>query len=153
MVKGQLVFEFVISVILFFGIVLYIMNMLNTGVYGFVYKSWDNVLESKGIEITEVLLKQPGLWNDTVPLSPGFVVDWPVVNITKMVYFNTYCSTNYNDLKDLLGLQRKNFRLEAEGNVTYIVCGPVPPNTTVSYIRRIALGDNNDVISFRLWVW
>ena len=89
--KGQFIFEFLIAGLIFFTIIVYTINYLNVNVSDFKSKFYQSRLQSKAIQISEVLMSSEsslGLVDDS-----GF-------SLTKIQDFNnTYCEIPFNATK------------------------------------------------------
>ena len=152
--KGQLIFEFVVAVVIFFAIVLYTLNYLNTQVTGYSNDYYTESVNSKAVQIAELLVMNKGNWTSFGPTVGvkvvGLAEDWPVLNRTKAGALNVYCNANYVALMNNLGVRLQN-RLKivlnettSSGTVVNIVDCPndqVPGNERTE-ARRYALIPN-----------
>lgn len=164
--KGQLVFEFIIAAVLFMGLVLFVLNMLNTNVSIFTgdYGIYD--MENRVITLSEALVK--------TNVGIGLAEEWPVLDQTKITTLQTDCNDN-NKYVDLL----KSFNLDSRpqgfdrtydyrivinktlplggGRVTILECNPPrgpPVNITGAHVRRYAVLDTNkERLDIDVWVW
>jgi hypothetical protein len=153
--KGQLVFEFLVAGMIFFGIVVYTINYMNVNVSDFRLKSYQNRLQSKAVQISEVMMGS----------GPMSVADGNVFNITKIDAFNeTYCKniTGYQQLvrdlhlyeKSSFGIMPGNVKIElsSQGSVL-LECGLVTPrNVTRAEMGRLGLLQG-EMATLRLIVW
>ena len=90
--KGQAVFEFVISTILFFAVIFYVLNFLNVTIFTFNSEYTNAILESKSLQISELLVKDKGLWDSGEPSIVGLASEWPVLEEGKITDFINYCN-------------------------------------------------------------
>ena len=95
--KGQMVFEFVIAAIILFTIIIYVINFLSSimGVYHSRFSG--SFLESKAIQISEVLMNDP---------VEGLSYEWPAFDGERMSDFDAECqdADGYMALIKQLGL-------------------------------------------------
>ncbi|MBI4021247.1 MAG: hypothetical protein HY369_03320 [Candidatus Aenigmarchaeota archaeon] len=153
--KGQLVFEFVVAAIVFIGIVVFVLNTLNSTVSLFSDDYLSTVQESKAIAASEILVKTNG--------SIGFAAAWPVLSATKMAAFNATCTNAYETVRHDLDLLEKpafgdyQVRVEVaavDGSLNAVSCGPpLPKGVDLAAVRRIALGDTGMPLAVQVWVW
>jgi len=130
--KGQLVFEFVIAIFILFGIIIYAIDYLSTNMNTYHARFLSNFLESRAIQISEVLLNDP---------VNGIVSEWPLLDKTKMQDFNHTCYYNYLDvlynfsmIEDLpyTQLYHMHVQVNSTDGYEYVVCGRTPPeNITI----------------------
>ena len=159
MLKGQLVFEFIIAVVLFVTIILFVLNILNTNVSSFTDDYVQYSMDSKVIAVSEALVKTR---------DPGFAKDWPVLNQSKIYEMNTSCITpgNYSrflqefDLADKPGFDTYKFSILVNRTAggTLMDCRPLtgparPANITSATITRYGLTDAGDEVSVDVWIW
>ena len=169
--KGQMVFEFVVAVIVFFGVVFYVINQLNVAVStsGTQYFNVDR--QNKALLMTEVLAKSPGVWDGTEPHSVGLVDEWPVFNETKIQNFGTFCENemNYVKLLEAFGMERKLSRdlqfnititdvdlvTGSSGETVSMSCGRSVPNLPRAMVERFGVMNTptRDVVRMSVWVW
>ncbi|NIO21509.1 MAG: hypothetical protein GTN76_12405 [Candidatus Aenigmarchaeota archaeon] len=156
--KGQFVFEFLIAGIIFFAIVLYAMNFLNANVSDFRGKFYMDKLQSKALQISEIL------GNDKSSIS---LVEGPsLFNISKIRNFNaTYCNGGYTQLRRDFDLIEKteygdrmhniNITLTSESGTYVLDCGyTIPAGTEKAEIERLGvLNENNELVKLRVIVW
>ena len=156
MMKGQLVFEFVIAAFILFGIILFVINSLaaNMNVYHGNFKS--NFLESRAMQISEVLMNDP---------MNGIVDEWPVLNEVKMASFNTSCNgdyinmlINFSMIESLPypSLHHMRVLVNATDGQEFVNCGRVPPaNISTATVTRFGVipppTDKIAVILVRVW--
>jgi hypothetical protein len=156
--KAQLILEFVIASILFFGILLYTINYVNSNVADFRTKAYQNYLQTKALEISEILM------NKESSLS---LIDDYGFNVTKINKFNeTYCNlgAQYKKLVEVLNLYKEtesipihnDIRMEifdVENSHVLLSCGPeVPRNVGKVEITRVGLCEGF-LCTLRIVVW
>ncbi|MCK5016115.1 MAG: hypothetical protein KAS32_03505, partial [Candidatus Peribacteraceae bacterium] len=56
--KGQMVFEFIIAGLFFFAIIVYSMNYLSVNVNNFKGDFHQNLIQSKAIQISEIIMSE-----------------------------------------------------------------------------------------------
>jgi len=162
MAKGQMVFEFTIAALMFFGIMFFIISYLNQSVRNYSSDAYTEVLQGKAFQISDVLVKNPGIWvgDPGEPMVPGVEAEWPVLNSTKMAWLNVFCTkpdgTGYSELKSLFGLKEKlydfdtgenrNFNITmtalrgpSEGPAELVNCGKDPAGSRRAYIKRVGV--------------
>jgi hypothetical protein len=153
--KGQLIFEFIVAGLIFFAIVLYSINFLNTSVADFSGKFYQSRLQSKAAQIAEILVSgESGL----------SVADDLVFNVTKIQLFNsTRCGdTQYRDLvrdfylyeKTDTGMLPENAKITlATEDGTLLDCGPkISRNVAKADVERIGLFQGK-IAKLRVTVW
>jgi hypothetical protein len=142
--KGQLIFEFIVAGLIFFAIVLYTINYLNVNMSDFSGKFYQNRLQSKAIQIAEILVSGE---------SRLSIADDLKFNLSKIQEFNnTYCPPqgNYTKLAlDLYLYEKTDFGifpnnakigLLTEDGSLLLDCGPrIPRNMAKGDIERIGL--------------
>jgi hypothetical protein len=160
--KGQLVFEFIVAVVLFFTIIIFVLNILNADVSMYTEGYIIYSLEDKAVDTSELLLKTKGAWSGATPLSVGLASEWPVLDGTKVSNLDDYCDNNYIDFISKLDLLDKP--LFGDYNVKFIIETPsdyyecVPPlgkgpgNLTSANIKRYAVLDG-EIATVNVWVW
>ena len=164
-----MVFEFVVAAIIFFAIVLYTINYLNSSVSAFSGDSYTNNLEMKAIQISEVLVHNRGLWDGSAPKIVGLSREWPVLDSEKIQELNVFCNDptnpdNYAYLLENLGLKENRFGgtqtyrikivINERGNPAALLdCGPTPPEKRRVAVERFALSGGNKILSVNVWLW
>ena len=151
--KGQAVFEFVIATILFFAIIFYILNFLNATIFNYNSQFNNIVLESKSVQISELLVKDAGKWSGETPIIIGVADEYPVLNETKMINLENYCITNYIDLIDNFNLDRRKFRINITTDSNSYLCGPPVPSVTRSKTERFGILPDDSIVRVDVWVW
>jgi hypothetical protein len=158
--KGQLILEFVVAGLIFFAIAIYTINYLNVNVSDFSGKFYQNYLQTKALQISEILM------NDASSLG---LTDNAEFNITKIQSFNSsYCnpSGDYKNLaeelhlyqKTVFGLLPNDVRIEMNTSTgaTLLDCGPIrtPRNITRAEVGRVGvLQDGGEIANLRIVVW
>ena len=168
--KGQMVFEFIIAAVLFFAIILYVLNYLNTNVSAFSSDFYIDNLENKAVQISELLIHNKGKWVGGGPLIVGLVQEWPVLNSTKIQWLNDSCSTRpgYIDLLGRFDLLEKpyfiekpsyNMKIQIKNETsTLLDCASpyrpeLPQDIPRANIERFALSEDGSLLIMDVWVW
>jgi hypothetical protein len=158
--KGQMIFEFIVAAIVFFGIIFYVLSYLNVNVTTMSTDYYSNSLESKAVGISELLFKTQGFWVGGIPDSIGLASEWPELDSQKIEWLRVYCleAGGYTDILDKLGLKEEL----PIGEVTYKVrvniggeriCGPsVPKDIGRGSITRYLVVDGN-ITKSEIFVW
>ena len=151
-----MVFEFMVATVFFLAIIMYVINHLNmtVSVYGNEYRT--NSLETRAMEMSEILVKSPGVWDGQVPLSPGLALEWPVLNQTKIGWMDSYCNTNYKELSDSMNMDRnvRGFQIRiSEGGVTLMDCGQLARGIINAVVERVALSESGNLLRVNVWTW
>ena len=158
--KGQFVFEFLIAGLIFFVIVVYSINYLNVSVSDFKTKFYSSRLQSKAVQVSEILMKGSS--------SISFVEN-SVFSLSKIQNFNdSYC--NLTDagsypvlLNDMYLYEHTPYGREANylkilmintaSGETFLDCGPrIPRNVTRAEVGRVGLL-GNELMSLSVVVW
>lgn len=142
--KGQAVFEFVVAVILFLGIIFYVINFLNSSVSNYSDESRLNTLEVKALEISEYLM------------HIGFTDDWPILSYQKLRDFNDTCNNDYAGTLERLDLEGSKLKLEANESSTVLLdCeqNVAVPDIQKAEVQRLALSPQHNIINVRVVVW
>ncbi len=159
-----MVFEFVVAAVIFFAVVFYTINYLNSGVSAFSGGSYVNNLEIRAIQISELLVHDPGVWEDSTPKIVGLSKEWPVLNMTKIQLLDGFCnySANYTYLLQNLGLEESRFGSRRiynvsikinEGDNVLLDCGLNPPEKMMVNVERFALSEGDKILTVNVWVW
>ncbi len=161
--KGQIIFQFIIAAVIFFSIVLFIITYLNSTVSAFGNDAFADALQAKAAQISEVLVKNPGVWNGSTPAALGIAAGWPVLNQTKMELLGKYCSSDFEGLRRLLGLdERVSDFSEKEltagikifrDNIGVLDCGPDPPSARTGSVKRFAVSEDGRLLSIEVFMW
>ncbi len=153
--KGQMVFEFIVAAVFFLAIIMYVINQLNFAVslYGNEYMM--NTLESRAIEISEILVKNPGVWDNQSPVSPGLAVEWPFLNLTRIGWMDSYCNDNYTDLGKMMGVgpELHGFRIAITDGGNIMECGQLARGRINAVVERIALSESGSLLRVTVWTW
>lgn len=142
--KGQFVFEFLIAGVIFFVIVVYAINYMNINVSDFNSKFYNSWLQSKAVQISEVLMRDSS--------SMGIASEYEF-NRTKVGNFNsTYCPPlgDYRQLvRDFYLYQDSDFESYNISNDVRITlstpselllsCGPSIPGTPRADAERVGI--------------
>lgn len=155
--KGQAVFEFLIAAMFFFYIVFYVINHLNTTAIVFSNDFYMNSLEHRAFQISEILLHQEGKWNGSFPEAIGLSAGWPVLNETKIQYFQAYCGDNRSDMLKKLDIDISDgheVMIEITNTSgTVMKCHRLPEGVINTNIRRFALSQSGEILTMSIWVW
>lgn len=150
--KGQMVFEFLIAAVIFIGIIIFILNILNTNVALFAGDYFVYNMENKVIAASEALVKTMG--------GVGLAKEWPVLDQARIDAF-----PNCGTLEVLEGLnlinkpgfgQPYDVRIvinESETSAPLLECGSdAPEGVTTAIIKRFGIL-NGEVVEITVWVW
>lgn len=156
-----MVFEFVVAAVLFFSIVFYIINILDSNVAAFSRESGRNVLQSDAVQISEILLTSRGKWNGSDVIIPGISGGWPVVEKDKIQKLNLSCRNNYTRLRKKLGLGEntrfgnlKQVKIRITQNETLLLdCGPKRTPKESGSIDRFAVSEQGKLLRVQVEVW
>lgn len=154
--KGQLIFEFLIAGLIFFAVIIYTINYLNVSTSEFKEKFSQSRLQSKAVQIAEILMdSESGL----------SMADDLKFNLSKIQEFNnTYCPPqgNYTKLaldlylyeKNEFGLFANNAKIELFKNDAIVLdCGPaIPRGLTKAEMVRVGLLQG-EIAKLRVVVW
>jgi hypothetical protein len=165
-VKGQLVFEFVISTLFFLAIVMYTINYLNTMVFLYSGDHHTNRLESKAWQISEVLARSQGSWSGSgqsmTPRAIGLAEGWPVLSEDKIASLGSWCPANMEAMMTLLDVdpQTRGVALEVNkslgsgGESNLLVCGRVPGGIQNARATRFGVSDADlEMLRVSVWYW
>jgi hypothetical protein len=103
--KGQFMFEFLIAGFIFFGIIIFSINYLNTNMNEFKANYLKDELAGKAVWISQIMTAE-ALANSNISLAER----WPYFSMEKVVKFNqSYCSTSegFNRLKAELNIEKE----------------------------------------------
>ena len=167
MMKGQLVFEFVIATLFFLVIVIYTITYLNTTVFAFSDNHYSSMLENNAWQVSEVLVTREGVWTGTAPnMNPeelGLAEDWPVLSEDKIESLNTWCMAPgiEEGLAELLdvnpeihGTAIEIFENTAAGELNILTCGTQPGRVPHAMITRFGVKDTNgNLLKIMVWYW
>ncbi len=163
--KSQLTFEFLIAGIIFFVLIIYVINYLNTNVSGYKNQFYFDKLQKKVVEISEVMTHS----NET---GFGLAEEWPILSLSKIQTFNTSCINDYLGLMKNLSVDEqtsygvKSHKMKiiintTDGN-TLVNCRPentppdfIPGNITKAEVQRFAVLNNPEksllILRFLIW--
>jgi hypothetical protein len=172
--KGQMIFEFIIAAVLFFGIVFYVINYLNIEVGVHSGRYFTNELENKAVQVSEFLMHDPGIWLsgeegppvvDPSPVVIGLSDGYPMLNSTKINYLSKTCANDYSTILDKLDMGIEVYGgggrwLKAviiindimTGN-TLVQCGYEPVNVTYAEVNRIGVTEDGKFVNVTVGVW
>lgn len=142
--SGQAVFEFIIAAVLFFAIIFYIINYLDTSVNNYSAGSQFNLLEAKTAEISEYLV------------YVNLTEEWPLLSYSAIADLEWSCNDDYPGLLKRFDLGDKKVKLQIhEGPELLLDCerARAVPDMERAEIERFALSENNTILSIRVVVW
>jgi len=155
-----MMFEFIVATVIFLAVVMYTINYLSSSVSAVSGDFRSNSMHIKAIQLTELLVKNGGVWDSGTPDVVGLASDsgWPVLSSKKINDLQAYCGTEegYNELaQDKLGFGVKNYmKINIRGESSLLDCGPeVPEGTSAANARRFALSESGDVLLVDVWLW
>ncbi len=156
-----MVFEFIIATLFFLAIVMYTINYLNSAVYSHSGAYRTNIYESKVWRVSEVLVRNPGVWSGGAPDEIGLAEEWPRLNETKINDLNASCSSDMDGVLELLDIDflYNGIKLEIEkytgaGETNMLSCGSLPPGKPNSKITRFGVSDTDDrLLKVNVWYW
>jgi hypothetical protein len=162
--KGQLVFEFVVAMVFFLGIVVFIVNFLTSTMYTYSADSFSGEMKSKASQIAEVLLLSKGNWSKGEPVSVGLAEEWPVLNSSKIMWLQRYCEypDNYTSLVKSFWIDPKNVSVKiiidenVLGNTVTVLECPIwlgPSKVRLAETKRYAVLANKNMATAYVYVW
>ena len=163
--KGQMIFEFIIAAVLFFGIVFYSINLMNSQVSIYSGDYFINELENKAVQVSELLVHNPGIWYGDEATAGMDVVGlsnkWPILNSTKINLLEDYCFNNGfgaylsdsldTELSTPYGARKMKVfvrisEIESDKELVYS-CGYEPENVTFARVDRFGITEDGDLIN------
>ena len=161
--KAQLVFEFIIAMVIFFGILIYALNYMGWTVAGYASDFSAENLESEATQIGELLVMNKGSWSGGAPITVGIAQEWPVLNSTKISWLNASCNNDYGNFLRKLDMSPKHrlkimiMETQASGAVSIMAdCRlgvPISGNVTKAETRRYALSETGNILTVYVGVW
>jgi hypothetical protein len=157
--KGQAVLEFIIASVFFFAIIFYTLSYLNITVWTFDKDHYSNFLDSRSVQISEILITTSGVWESGVPKSAGLVGEYPVLDSTKISWLNNSCNLDYQNLMRILDidpdLHSVDIDIMEEGNPAGLVqCSKTPPDgAEFATTRRTAISDSGKILKLEVTFW
>ncbi len=168
--KGQMIIEFIIAAVMFFGVILFTINYLNTEVSVYSSDYFINEVESKSVQVSEMLLHNPGIWmDDGSAMIVGLSDEWPIINATKIEKMKSYyCSPEgrYTELLEKFDMKIKllyggewiNRWLRIYVNIegpdgSLLVCGEEPSVGTVAKTTRMAVMEDGTRVNVTVSAW
>ena len=163
MKKAQLVFEFLVAVLIFFGILFYTINYLSWTVSGYSSDFSVQNMESEVSQVAELLVLNKGSWSGGNPVTVGLAQEWPVLNSTKISWLNSSCNSGYENFIKKFDLSPKH-RLKITVIETTVEAGPVvradcrwgvPISNTAASVetRRYALSESGNILTVYVVIW
>jgi hypothetical protein len=165
MMKGQLIFEFVIATLFFLAIVMYTISYINTTVFAFSENHYSSMLENNAWQVSETLVTGKGVWSGTdpnmVPEELGLAEDWPVLNNSKIDSLDNWCGTRLSEMATLLdvdpefhGISIKIYRKTAAGEENIADCGSLPTRIPNALVTRFGVRDtDSSLLKVMVWYW
>ncbi|RLJ08404.1 MAG: hypothetical protein DRP16_01450 [Candidatus Aenigmatarchaeota archaeon] len=152
--KGQVVFEFMIAVIFLVAIVFYVINYMNSGVYGMSVLFNRNIMENKAVAASDLLVKNKGVWTGTLPVNIGLADKRLVLNETKIQYLQSYCNSEYDGVLEKLGIKPYKAEIKIYNGSGYVLdCGKIIKNVTSAEVKRVVVSDKNTPLVLTVRVW
>lgn len=158
--KGQLVFEFVIATLFFLAIVMYMITYTTSSVFAYTSSHEMNTLESRTWQISEAVLTRQGSWSGGVPQEIGLALDWPVLSNTRINDLDSWCGSNEQRFLELLDVDSRynGARLEIvefrdPGEFTLLQCGSVPYEKQSASITRFAASQVGTLLKVTVSYW
>lgn len=162
--KGQMIIEFVIAAIFFFAIIVYVITYLGSNMTTFSSDFYKNELESRVVQISELLIHNEGLWNTSSPIIIGLAKKWPVLDYDKIERLDGYCNGPIDNYKYLLrnldlsspipGYNVKILVKNESDTILDCRSGMIIPRTEIAArVERAVLGENDETLSLTVWVW
>jgi len=154
--NGQMVFEFVLATILFFGIIFYVLNYMNMDIATFSKDFYEGTLESKVVQVSELVVGNKGVWEDGKPSVIGLAEEWPVLSYAKIQDLNSLCASNYEEVRQMfdVGHHKIKIQINESGNPTPLLdCGNFHTESSRASIIRYALSEHGSVLSVGVWIW
>ena len=133
--KGQLVFEFVIAALMLFAIIIYTINYLSINSNLYHERFLSNILESKAMQVSEILMNDP---------NNGIIEQWPILDMVKMTSFENDCDTDYVgmlqdfsmiDNEPYTELHHMSVVVNSSDGTLYLDCGRSPPSIPIIWYR------------------
>jgi len=160
--KGQLVFEFIVATLFFLAIIMYTINYLNSTVFLYSSDHHINILESKAWQISEVLVRSQGDWSGSPPLALGLANEWPELDEDKISDLETLCQSSMNDVIRLLNVDSQmhwialevNKSLGSGGETNLLECGSLPSGIQNARVTRFGISDmDQKLLKVTVWYW
>jgi hypothetical protein len=156
--KGQLVFEFLVAVLIFFGIIFYAINYLSWTVSGYSSDFSVENMESEASQIGELLVLNKGNWLGGNPITVGVGQEWPVLNSTKISWLNTSCNNNYANFMGKLDVHpRYRVKITIKNKTSFLAdCRwglSIPDNVTKAETKRYAISESGDLLTVYVGIW
>lgn len=156
--SGQMIFEFIVASILFFTIIFYVIGFVSGSVTVASTDLQSNIIESKAVQISEIIVRTPGKWEVGIPISAGLVSDsrgWPFLSSQKIQNLGSYCGPGHDALRSSFGLMDvggygRSYELSiriTRGNTTILDCGAVREGEMEAAVRRFGVAENGDLLA------
>jgi hypothetical protein len=167
--KGQMVFEFIVAAVIFIGVVLYVVLLLNSTISSYTGDYSKNALNEKALRISEILVHSQGVWEPVAgssptmyrPIQAGIASDWPVLNDTEIRYLASYCTVDYgkSGLVDLFGIggetlaEGVGIKISNSTNGSILDCSTGTVVLEHAYAERIAYTPESKMVKVGVTVW
>ncbi|MBI4176037.1 MAG: LamG domain-containing protein [Candidatus Aenigmarchaeota archaeon] len=126
--------------IFFVAIVAYVLVLIANNFSAFSAASQEAALQTKAIQVSELLVRSGGAWSGSTPLSIGLSSGWPEINSTKVAFLDAYCSVDYVGLLGRLDAEQNKVRIEARRK-SYL-----SPNLSCGFDAGFACENNETVL-------
>ncbi len=149
--KAQMTIEFVISAVVFFSIVLYVLIFLNSSISEYREESYANGLQSMAMQISDLLVH-----NRAVGLSGGY----PVINTTLIDKLQERCDNSYHELLGDLEIEHHRIRIRISESDTGGIILDCPSGISITELATKAgvtrlgvLNGTNQGVTVDLLIW
>ncbi len=149
-----------IAVVIFFGVMFYVLNYLNGTVAGYSADYSAESMESRASQIGEMLVMNRGVWSSGNPVVMGLAEGWPVLNSTKISWLNTSCNIDYAGFSTKLDVPPgKRLKLTVVNETSKAKMADcqwgqaVSGNVTKAETTRYAVLSTGDVVSVYVCIW
>lgn len=157
--KGQMVFEFIVAALIFFAIIVYILNYMSSSVFAYNNDYLEISKEAVVVQVSDLFVKDKGEWSMGIPVRVGLAKEWPVLDRVKINNLESYCNTNYNDLMDKIYFSgnRKYSTLEVkiknEAGTYILDCSPPYAFNESARIKRFGIdSETNEFLEMNIRV-
>jgi len=144
--KGQFNVEYMFSLVVFILVVIYLSAQISNTIPQYHQKSIETLLYNDAFVATEILIKDP---------NNGFAFSPYNLSATKIISFENYCKTNYEDTKKKINLVDREFQLLVYVNSTLnFVCGMthIPEGISSVNLERYGITDGQ-ITKVNIMVW
>ncbi|MBM3303788.1 MAG: hypothetical protein FJY76_01725 [Candidatus Aenigmarchaeota archaeon] len=165
--KGQMIFEFVVATLVFIVIVFSVVAMLNSTVSSFTSNYYRNHINEEAMRVSELLVHSVGQWNvvggsvaPTLMGLLGLAEEWPVLDDVSVGYLSEYCKKpeQREKMVRLLGLESRGgaqgFRIVLSNASQVIIdCSTGTPYLEQGYAERFAYTRESGLVRLGVYVW